>query len=254
MYRSVLLVNVGDNPDRPRPGRLWLHNSYRVHQRICMAFPSKQRIQADAHFLKPYDPSDFSAEQVHISRTPTNGFLFRIDPLPGNSVVILVQSAIYPDWDYAFANAMHLLAAPPQVVEYEINVQAGEEYVFCLLANPTRKIDTKTGPDGKKNNGRRVPVKFEKLVEWLENRSRDGGFELNRENISIETSYVYWCKDKSQGTKRFFAARYRGVLTVKEPKRFTSTLISGVGSGKSFGFGLFTIKRLMRTVANHESA
>ncbi len=40
MYLSSLLIDVGDNPDRPRPGRLWLRNLYHVHQRLCMAFPS----------------------------------------------------------------------------------------------------------------------------------------------------------------------------------------------------------------------
>src|SRR5436190_21766487 len=42
MYHSHLLINVGDNPDRPdwNISRRWLRNLYRVHQRLCMAFPS----------------------------------------------------------------------------------------------------------------------------------------------------------------------------------------------------------------------
>ena len=43
MYLSCLLIDVGDNPDRPRPGRLWLRNLYHVHQRLCMAFPSARK-------------------------------------------------------------------------------------------------------------------------------------------------------------------------------------------------------------------
>lgn len=34
----------------------------------------------------------------------------------------------------------------------------GAALVFRLRANPTRKIDTKTGPDGQRNNGQRVEL------------------------------------------------------------------------------------------------
>ena len=50
MYLSCLLIDVGDDPDRPRPGRTWLRNIYHVHQRLCMAFPSRERMEADPPF------------------------------------------------------------------------------------------------------------------------------------------------------------------------------------------------------------
>ena len=83
MYLSALLVDVGTDPDRPRPGRLWLRNLYRVHQRLCMAFPSAARKPDDPHFLKPFKPQDFGTskpKQVHVARRTDAGFLFRIDP------------------------------------------------------------------------------------------------------------------------------------------------------------------------------
>src|SRR3990170_2178685 len=111
MYLSCLLIDLGGNPDRPRPGRLWLRNLYHVHQRLCMAFPSASRTSDDPDYLKPFKPEDFGREQVHVPRGSDAGFLFRIDPRSGGRVVILVQSAVKPDWDYAFRNAAHLLAA-----------------------------------------------------------------------------------------------------------------------------------------------
>ena len=92
MYLSCLLVDVGVNPDRPRPGRLWLRNLYHVHQRLCMAFPSSAQKAEDPLFLKPFDPQGF--QHVHGPRNSEQAFLFRIDPQPGGSPVILVQSAI----------------------------------------------------------------------------------------------------------------------------------------------------------------
>ena len=51
MFLSCLLIDIGDNPDRPRPGRIWLRNLYHVHQRLCMAFPSDPRKTDDRDFL-----------------------------------------------------------------------------------------------------------------------------------------------------------------------------------------------------------
>ena len=153
MFLSSLLIDVGTNPDRPRPGRLWLRNVYRVHQRLCMAFPYPATKANDPAFLKPYQPCGFRdprpnycatnvvAEQappcalaeksVHVPRDGEHNFLFRIDPQPGGRVVILVLSALHPDWDYAFHSAGHLLAAPPatpqavptKVIEVMLGVQ-----------------------------------------------------------------------------------------------------------------------------------
>ena len=132
MYHSHLLINVGDNPDRPdwAIGRRWLRNLYRVHQRLCMAFPSKplpaeKRIAAYcrsyAEAVAPlqrdlsgqpddHGPADDEPAQVQAPRDPKAGFLFRIDhppdPMgkPGRRPVIIVQSNgdHPPDWDYAF--------------------------------------------------------------------------------------------------------------------------------------------------------
>lgn len=113
MYRSCLLIDVGNNPDRPRPGRSWLRNRYHVHQRLCMAFPSASRKAEDVDFLKPFNPDMFGNGRVGEKRSVDAGFLFHIDSLPNGRAVIIVQSAIEPDWNYAFHNANHLLAAPP---------------------------------------------------------------------------------------------------------------------------------------------
>ena len=40
VYLSRLMIDIGNDPTRERPGRLWLRNLYHVHQRLCMAFPS----------------------------------------------------------------------------------------------------------------------------------------------------------------------------------------------------------------------
>lgn len=216
MYYSALMIDVGDNPDRPRPGRTWLRNLYHVHQRLCMAFPATTRQADDRDFLQPYRPEDFAADQVHVPRGNYAGFLFRIDAVVGGGAVILVQSANLPDWGYAFHNAGHLLATAPQVWEKELDFTVGQQFKFRLLANPTRKVGTapksarsaeppctcrrserstesgvantphapdcpvRAYRDSVRPHGRRLPVGAERdsLVAWLADRGPGGGFAL----------------------------------------------------------------------------
>jgi CRISPR system Cascade subunit CasE len=239
MYLSTLLVDTGVDPDRPRPGRQWLHNIYHVHQRLCMAFPSARQKDGDRDFLKPFAPDGFT--HVHGPRSGEQAFLFRIDPQPGASPVILVQSALKPDWDYALNNAGFLLAAPPGVKEFDPAFSKGQSLRFRLVANPTRKIDTRTGPDGKRRNGRRVPVKYERLPEWLGRQGARGGFEVVEGSCACLPGYVYMSKSREDGSQRLFSVRFDGLLKVTDADAFRETLISGVGPAKAFGFGLVSL-------------
>ena len=159
MYHSHLLINTGDNPDRVdwQRTRSWLRNLYRVHQRLCMAFPDKDKLlvgkseaERFAEYCKPFQPpsgpdafaaADDETGDVHTPRNDDRGFLYRIDyPVLGSvrKPVIIVQSASHPDWNHAFGlsgyakpgkrelhgNADFLLAAPPQV--REVNFDADE--------------------------------------------------------------------------------------------------------------------------------
>jgi len=236
MYISTLLINVGDNPDRPRPGRLWLRNLYHVHQRLCMAFPTPARKEPDPDFLAPYDPGDFANGHVHVTRGEDSGFLFRIDPVvvavsdrrrrseidATARVMIIVQSAAPPDWDYAFGlkeglvdergrpigNAGYLLAAPPQVnPHFDPRFTAGERLRFRLLANPTRRfysrdsVERDSEPVREKWIGKRVPVPHEQLLDWLvewqfrqDGREEPSGFSIDKDRTTVQAGYVYFKK------------------------------------------------------------
>lgn len=289
MWKSTLLINVGDNPDQPRPGRLWLRNLYHVHQRLCMAFPTAERQRHDSDFLKPYKPDDFPEDryladrkqgdgnqevscevlkQVHRPRDDNAGFLFRIDPQPGGRVVIVVQSAREPRWDYAFGlkeglldergrpigNAGYLLTAPPEKKEFHPDFPIGKRLRFRLQANPTRRVYSK---DSRERDGRpvearwvgkRIPVPHDQLLNWLAdwrvrigNQPQAGGFSIDQERTSVQSGYVYVNEGRDGGGHRLFSARYDGVLEVTDAEKFRNTLIRGIGSGKAFGFGLLSV-------------
>jgi len=246
MYLSTLLIDVGADPDRPRPARQWLRNHYRVHQRLCMAFPSRPKRDADPHFLQPYRPGDFRPP-VQIPRTEDNGFLYRLDPVAGGNPVIVVQSGTRPDWEYAFHNARHFLAADPGVFDLDPRFSVGQRLVFRLKANPTKRLSEKSRdasgkPLDPKWVGKRVPVPAEQVKDWLARRGAEGGFEvlaLTRE----EAGYVHFDrKIVSDDGQRLRSMLLEGILRVSDADTFRKTLSQGIGSGKAFGFGLLSVR------------
>lgn len=246
MYLSCLLIEVGDNPDHPRPGRLWLRNLYRVHQRLCMAFPSALRKSDDEHFLKRFKPEDFGHGQVHVPRKQDAGFLYRIDPQPGGGVVILVQSATKPDWDYAFHNAKYLLATPPEVKSFDPRFAKGDQLRFRLLVNPTKRFcknshERDGQPVTERWVGKRVPVPTDKLYEWLTLRAEPAGFSINEDSTTIKPVYIYWNKTLGGEGKRLRSVLYDGILMINDPERFKEIMAQGIGPGKAFGFGLLSV-------------
>ncbi|NQT84087.1 type I-E CRISPR-associated protein Cas6/Cse3/CasE [bacterium] len=246
MFLSLLKIDLGDNPDRPRPGRLWLRNLYRVHQRLCMAFPSASRKSDDEHFLKPFKPEDFAHGQVHVNRGKDAGFMFRVEPHPGGRVVILVQSAVRPDWDYAFHNAGHLLAVPWEVKSFDPCFAKGQHLRFRLVANPTKRFSRNSREKNgqavaEKWVGKRVPVPTEQLYEWLARRAEPAGFSIVRDSTTVQPSYIYVNKTPNDKGHRLRSVRYDGTLRVTDPARFQETLVRGIGPGKAFGFGLLSV-------------
>ena len=147
MFLSLLHVNVGGDPDHPAPGRKWLGDIYRVHQRLWMGFCEAHRRTEDKFFLDTWTIPEVPDSKP---KRQESGFLFRVER-DGNPR-ILIQSVERPDWDYAFQNAPYLLATDPdrqpKIIEFDPSPRADEMYRFRLFANVVnRKSDIH--PNGK---------------------------------------------------------------------------------------------------------
>lgn len=305
MYHSHLLINVGDNPDRPDwdRNRRWLRNLYRVHQRLAMAFPSAvptAALEREQAYCAAYGPGGFPEQRdlptdldddcdVHQPRNDQAGFLFRIDYPPdftrgGRRPVIIVQSAKWPDWDCAFGLTLHarddrgrpigntgfLLAALPQIrhVEYRLvdgnlnlcawnaddpavnpidrrpdqrlTLKPGDLVRFRLRANPTRKVKDDQGNAKRK----RVKPELDAHREWLIGKlksSVEGQIQIH--NFVPGWANGWRSKHEPQPKQRmqWWSVLFEGSFCVRDVVGLHELLISGIGSGKAFGFGLLSV-------------
>lgn len=215
MYHSHLLINVGDDPDRPDWNicRRWLRNLYRVHQRLCMAFPSivpAEHERAAAYCLPFADtrfprqrplPTEMKGDAVHETRSEETGFLFRIDyPVDlkrgVRRPVIIVQSTTPPDWNHAFGltkdlinererpigNSGFLLAAPPQCKPVSIDLDGNalllfsEKQVYRLSPGDLVRFRLRVNPtrrDCETTKRKRVKPTPEDHADWLSRKLGD---------------------------------------------------------------------------------
>src|SRR5450631_4167435 len=85
------------------------------------------------------------------------GLLYRVEATSDGAIALLAQSALPPEWNHLPPSWLQP-ASEPQVKEITQalgRIDSGSVLRFKLVANPTRKIGTKTGADGRKNNGKR---------------------------------------------------------------------------------------------------
>jgi CRISPR system Cascade subunit CasE len=186
-----------------------------------------------------------------------HGVLFRVDEDPRRGrFVLLVQSETEPafgrlpagyflppdeDLDLAAADVLGNPAVR-RVDEERAAIRAGDRFVFRLRANATRKVDTKSGPDGTKRNGRRVPVRGDEArMAWLARHAAHSGFRVADARV---TEPPLRHGRNCDGRLTFAGASFEGVLVVTDPDAFRQTLARGIGPGKAYGFGLLSILRV----------
>jgi CRISPR system Cascade subunit CasE len=236
MYLSRLQLN-------PRNRAVWrdLADCQAMHRTVMSGFLSTQL------------PGDVRAAL---------GVLHRVEVNPRNgAVTLLVQSKEMPDWSRLDG---YLLESPggnenpacKQVDHLYEAIAPGTVLAFRLRANPTRKIDTKSGPDGTVRNGRRVELNREEdQQEWLRRKGEQGGFRLLAARALPDVPNVLAMPgQKVMGERRsgergrvtFGSVLFEGELIVSDAVAFRRTLEVGIGSGKAYGFGLLSVAPIVR--------
>jgi CRISPR system Cascade subunit CasE len=102
--------------------------------------------------------------------------------------------------------------------------------------------------------GKRVAIVVEAdQIAWLLRKGMAGGFRIPGEwverggrrlpnfRVDVIPEGAVWCGKAGHRDGRFVAARFDGILEVTDPAVFRKTVEHGIGSGKSFGFGLLSV-------------
>jgi len=134
-------------------------------------------------------------------------------------------------------------------------------YAFDLRANPVKTLVQRGSngeillrANGKRKHGKRVPlVKHDELRAWLirkgKVRCRDkdtgldvpGGFRIV-EDKPLEISPMVEHHFRKKGQSGYHGGvQFRGTLEVTDQEKFIETYQFGIGSAKSFGFGLLLL-------------
>lgn len=197
-----------------------------------------------------------------------HGVLYRVELSSCGRPSIMVQSSAKPDWSFLQEQAGYLLEVPrsKSIGSLYDAVEEGWILRFRLRANVTKKIDTLTGADGRRRNGKRVALRRpDEQFDWLRRKGEAGGFELiplsgaNPETGPFELRIIP--EPDAVGHSRGGAAKnegavataarmltfgsvtFEGRLRVTDRQRFRQTLANGIGSAKAFGFGLLSVAR-----------
>ncbi len=206
---------------------------------------------ADAHRMHRRLMTLFPADLGDTARASA-AVLFRVESL-GERPVVLMQSTLAPDpaalspgWLATSFDGFPSLAIRP-LNEAWNNLRVGMMLRFRLLANPSRKVETRS-VEGQRRNGKRVPLRSEDAaLAWLVRKAADAGFSLlpsedwpERPDVAV-TPHGRTTGRRSGGTITVEGVLFEGRLEVTDVEAFRSALRSGVGPGKAFGYGMLSI-------------
>ncbi len=230
MYLSRLILDPKNRAVRRDLGDL-----QGLHRTLMCAFPPAQ------------DPRTARSEM---------GVLYRIELGPRSpGVRLLVQSLAEPNWDRLEAG--HLLdchgnPAVKRVDQVYESIQPGASLRFRLRANVTKRVDTKTGPDGVRRNGRRAPLTDpDATLKWLERKASESGFRLVdvAENPGLpDVSAIPATGRRDTGARdgaklTVDSVLFEGRLRVVDKALFLRALGQGIGPAKAYGCGLLSVAR-----------
>ncbi|MGA9994149.1 MAG: type I-E CRISPR-associated protein Cas6/Cse3/CasE [Pyrinomonadaceae bacterium] len=246
IYLSRLILNP-----RSREVRRDLGNCHALHCTILKAFPTLNG-----------DDEAKARERF--------GVLYRLDvDQRKGRATLLAQSLVEPDWsklplDYCLESTDEVNPACKSVSESYGHLREGMRLMFRLRANPTRRVSKNNANEkNPRFYGKRVDVRGEEQqLEWLRRKIAVAGCRLMAVRTKPDVSNVLsapegyktgWrrqadnelpCVAASAAEKRrltFASVLFEGELEVTDAEALRKALVSGIGTGKAYGFGLLSI-------------
>ena len=126
------------------------------------------------------------------------------------------------------------------VTSWVESMEIAQLWSFDLIAAPTKKVAS----EGKKNSQRRILRQPQERQEWLERKAAQNGFSIiqaqEQEQLHVSGKH----KADKGGVMYHDAYHYQGILQITDTEAFRQAVEKGIGSGKSYGFGMMMVKRL----------
>ena len=225
MYFSRIMLNPF--PDNKQLIQTLFRNVYSEHQIIWKFFDRDSKVKRD-----------FLYRQIIEKGRIKYYVLSKREPISDNNL-----------WDI-------------QTKKYFPNLKKGQRISFMLRANPvvtiSNSIGQKTRCDVVMHTKKQLDYKNLVLerrlstqelvqksgVEWLEKQAKKNGFKID---VHIQADgYCRHISRRPNGQKiEFRSIDFKGILEITNTEIFNSALLNGIGKSKSFGCGLFLIKKVL---------
>ncbi|MFI8792953.1 type I-E CRISPR-associated protein Cas6/Cse3/CasE [Streptomyces sp. NPDC055105] len=168
--------------------------------------------------------------------------------LKNNTVLLVVQSRVPPDWT---AIPRAALIDKPTILPVDATLRAGDTYGFRITYNPTRaRVIDKNGTPSR----RTAHTTPHHAKQWLTQRLQQPGqpsigdrgtlrigATTDPDHIAVRMLPALIGTGPKAGL-RVTRAEAKGILTVTDPHRFAETLSTGLGHAKAYSCGLLLIR------------
>ncbi|MEV6973739.1 type I-E CRISPR-associated protein Cas6/Cse3/CasE [Kitasatospora sp. NPDC093806] len=168
--------------------------------------------------------------------------------LRGNTLLVVVQSKVGPDWSHLPGEA---LTAKVETLGVDQPLRTGDRFGFrAVLAPLTARRDLKNPERGT----RKLPqARPEHVRDWLLKRSQPTGDEPAAPNgvrrigaafdpESLAIRMLPAVTSRHHAGLKITRSEIRGQLTVTDPDAFHATLADGLGSGRAYSCGLLLVR------------
>lgn len=167
-------------------------------------------------------------------------FLFRVE----NMGEVGAQRILLQSKDKPQAASGDLLLLQSKEIDF-LSVKTQSKLRFMLMANPTKKINDKSGKQT--NQGKvRVPLIDElEIINWLKRQLQDCAIVNDNELTILRKDLLAFrkVKDKKQHFGKIQTVTYAGIMMVSDPELLIKKIESGFGPAKSFGCGMLSIAK-----------
>lgn len=148
-------------------------------------------------------------------------FLYRVDKKDKEFRIFILSSTevAVPDWGEWKTKKM------------SENFLEHDKYRFQIKANPTKR---------RNSDGRRLGLfTDEALSEWIDRKAERSGFVIESVAIGAPVSETF---NKTGRKGKHISVDFNGILSVSDRPSFKKSFRKGIGSAKSFGYGLLMLQ------------